>query len=141
MADITVRRTIRSRAILSEAIITQVVAAVLKREKIDGSVSVHLVGTKKIASLNAMYRGIDAPTDVLSFETGEQWGNEVDLGDIFLCQPYIIDQAKRFDVPLREEARRMLIHGVLHLLGYDHETEREAAQMFAKQEAYLTHHS
>jgi probable rRNA maturation factor len=80
-----------------------------------------------------------APTDVLSFETGTSWG-EVDeeLGDIFLCQEYIRAQAHRFHVSPKEEMIRMLVHGILHLLGYTHEKKKDADRMFSLQEQYVT---
>lgn len=137
MSDITIAHTIRSRPFLTTSAIRRIVSYVLARERVTGSVSVHIVGRTKMQQLNTIYRGVAAPTDVLSFETGEQWSSEIDLGDIFLCQPYIQAQAKRFGVTAVEEASRMLVHGVLHLLGYDHMKEADAVQMFKKQETYL----
>ena len=93
-------------------------------------------------AMNRQTRGIDRPTDVLSFNPAEApvaWprfpGAADDLGDLFLCVPYIRRQARRFGVPYREEFLRMLVHGVLHLLGYDHTTKKDAQRMFAVQEA------
>lgn len=137
-AVVSVQHTIRTRPLLSQQLCTKVVRALLEAEHRAGDVSVHIVGTTRMRQLNHMYRGVDRPTDVLAFETGEQWGDAEELGDIFLCQPYIIAQAKRFGVSQKEEAIRMLVHGMLHLLGYDHEMEKDAAIMFSKQEDYVT---
>lgn len=124
---------------ISRSLVTHTVACVLKEEaRMDSSVSIHFVGLHKMKTLNYRYRGKDAPTDVLSFGTqGELIGTENDLGDLFLCVPYVKEQAKRFGVSYREECLRMIIHGVLHLLGYDHQEENEAKIMFEKQESLL----
>jgi len=107
----------------------------------DALVGIHFVGEKRIQTLNNLYRGIDAPTDVLSFAAldGESipGNSEVDLGDIFVCVPYIRRQARRFSVSYREECLRMIIHGILHALGYDHKNNKEAKIMFGLQESYL----
>lgn len=93
-------------------------------------VSVHMIGDMRMTKLNAQYRGKSYPTDVLSFPTDDAY----DLGDIFICVPQIIRQSKRFGITAKEECVRMLVHGVLHLLGYDHQTTREANKMFDIQE-------
>jgi len=77
--------------------------------------------------LNRQHRGLDRATDVLSFS----------LGDIFLCPSYIRRQARRFGVSYQEECTRTLIHGILHLTGYDHATQRQAKKMFGLQEKLL----
>jgi probable rRNA maturation factor len=112
---------------------------VLKELGVRGSVSVHLVGERKMRSLNKLHRRIDRPTDVLSFATHEEgvWSVGDDWGDIFLCPAYIKAQAKRFDVTFKQEMKRMIIHGMLHLLGYDHEKKDDAAVMFGLQEQLL----
>lgn len=119
--------------------ITEVVLYTLKREKVRGNISIHLIGDKRMRSLNRTYRGKDKTTDVLSFSSLEGldmiMGEE--LGDIFISVPQIKRQAKLWDVTYKEEFMRMLIHGVLHILGHDHIIEREAKVMFGKQETYL----
>ena len=80
--------------------------------------------------LNAYYRGVDKATDVLSFPLsdgplsviGKKPNNTpLPLGDIVICVPTALLQAKEFGVPLHEETQRLLVHGLLHLAGYDHE--------------------
>ncbi|MFH1286945.1 MAG: rRNA maturation RNase YbeY [Candidatus Magasanikbacteria bacterium] len=100
-------------------------------------ISIHFVGDMKIRSLNRVYRGKDAVTDVLSFGTenglyGDDRNN--DFGDIFICTPQILRQAKECGVPFGEECARMIIHGILHILGYDHKKSIGAKKMFFKQE-------
>jgi len=127
---------------VSKKQVQKTVDHVLKKLRIKKAmVGIHFVGERKMQSLNALYRGIDAPTDVLSFAAmdGEviPGSNEVDIGDIFLCVPYVRKQAKRFAVSYREECLRMVVHGVLHALGYDHEKEKDAKIMFSLQESFV----
>lgn len=91
--------------------------------------------------LNRKYRGKNRPTDVLSFsrlEGGPPAGPVVDVGDIVLCPSVIRIQAREFGVPYHEELARMLIHGVLHIFGFDHERSKaEATRMLRLQETLL----
>lgn len=139
MMQIQYFTTIRTQPILSKQVVHRIVTTVSNAESVsDQLLSVHMVGQHRMRSLNRQYRGVDAPTDVLSFEAGDEWwGDAPELGDIFLCQPYILAQAKRFDVSAKEEMTRMLIHGMLHLLGYDHDSDTHAADMFGRQERYV----
>lgn len=105
-------------------------------------VSIHLVDEKKIKTLNKEHRKINKVTDVLSFplceigEIGDRRYKEV--GDVFLCIPRIKKQAKEYGVSFEEEFRRMLTHGVLHLLGFDHQDKKEAKRMFDLQEKIIS---
>ncbi len=99
--------------------------------------SVSLVGKTRMRSLNRTYRRRDYPTDVLAFPMGSmgEW-TKVFLGDVVICIPVALAQASRFDNTTDQELLRLLIHGTLHLLGYDHEkSEREAARMHRKEQA------
>ncbi|MBT3817415.1 MAG: rRNA maturation RNase YbeY [Candidatus Magasanikbacteria bacterium] len=125
---------------ISKKTIESVVFFVLKSCKKTGDVSVHCIGDTRMQTLNRIYRGKNKPTDVLSFALQEgMWGGEStdELGDIFISIPYIKRQAKRMSVSYKQEFRLMLIHGVLHLLGYDHEKKSDAKKMFALQEELL----
>jgi len=90
--------------------------------------------------LNAAYRGKDKPTDVLSFELDERpdpSGPPL-LGDVVISVDTAARQAAARGVPLDAEVRLLLVHGILHLLGYDHErSASEARRMFALQRALL----
>jgi len=127
--------------LLSDKKIQDIVFTVLKKNKQDGQISVHVVGEKKIRELNKNYRGKDKVTDVISFavKEGEQIINfgEKDFGDIFICLPQIKKQAKENNIGAREEMTRMLVHGVLHILGFDHMKEEDAKIMFALQEDFV----
>lgn len=91
--------------------------------------SVLLVDDERIQELNAEWRGKDAATDVLSFpqQAAPVLGGV--LGDIVISVPTAAAQAQGLGHPLDTELRVLLVHGLCHLLGQDHETEHEAAQM------------
>ncbi len=106
-----------------------------RESKIKGAVEVTVVGEKEIKKINHKYRGISKVTDVLSFAWGE--GGKVKsglLGELYICYPQIVRQAREFNVGAREEFIRMFIHGLLHLVGYDHTTAAKAKKMFSLQE-------
>ena len=84
--------------------------------------SVLFTGDQEIRALNRDYRGKDKATDVLSFSQleGEEGGVSLSLGDIVISLEYAKSQATRFKVTLDQEVLRLLIHGTLHLYGFDH---------------------
>ena len=103
------------------------------------NVGVQWVDLKKMQQLNARYRQKSHPTDVLSFtaET-ELVDGERYLGDLVVCPAYALEEAKRRGIPPKEELLRLVIHGTLHLYGYDHITLKQEAEMFAVQERVLS---
>lgn len=109
-------------------------------------VGVALVDDAYIRVLNREYRGGDYATDVLSFrlddgdgasDRGDAPAGAPVLGDIVISIERARDQARQFKQPLRREVALLAIHGVLHLLGYDDETEAAAAVMWARQKELL----
>jgi len=101
------------------------------------------VGKHKIKSLNREYLGRSGVTDVICFNLSEQ--DRIDsegplLGDIYICLTRAREQAKELGLPLEEELIRLAAHGVLHLLGYDHENEKDARRMFKLQEEAVGKH-
>ena len=125
-----------------KTVVRCVVDAVLAEEGFEGvaEVSVTLVSPERIQSLNALWRGVDRPTDVLSFPMDEDEafdGKYICLGDVIVCPAVIDRQAKDFGTTYRQEFCLMVIHSVLHLLGWDHMEEKEKKQMFEKQEKIL----
>ena len=96
---------------------------------------------KKIAELNSQYRNKNEPTDILSFPLGETIQNEnksVYLpGDIVISLDTLAENSKYFNTPKDEELRRLIIHGILHLDGMDHETLDENEPMLVLQEELL----
>ncbi len=106
---------------------------VLEKEKRDGTLNIIFVGMNEMSKYN-LYRGKEEPTDVLSFE-GEMPNF---LGEIYICPQYVQENAEYFGVQFQEELIRVCVHGILHLLGYDHEKdEEEAKKMFEVQERYV----
>lgn len=109
------------------------------------SLSVSVIGDARMRSLNRQWRGKDRTTDVLSFGLKERKGfvlpasagGEKELGDLFICLPQVRRQAKRIGRGVREEFALMVVHGVLHLLGHDHESLRQERAMFALQHDIL----
>jgi probable rRNA maturation factor len=101
----------------------------------EGELSVSLVTEDEIAELHRRYLDEPGPTDVLSFpqdEEGSPDGGPRVLGDVVIC-PAV---AARQNPDLGSELRLLLVHGILHLLGYDHEEEEERLAMWDRQEAY-----
>lgn len=114
---------------------------VLKEEKeTEKELSVVLVGSARIKKLNAKYRGKNRVTDILAFpeiEVGSFQQTQA-LGEIIICLREVKKNAKRFNCTFEAELARVLIHGILHLLGYDHEISKEKArEMEEKQQYYL----
>ena len=99
--------------------------------------SVRLTGDEQVRALNAEWRGKDQPTNVLSFPlAGEDdlssanvAGPELLLGDIVLARGVCVAEAAAKGIAVRDHALHLLVHGTLHLLGYDHHADPEAADM------------
>lgn len=97
-------------------------------------VSISLVDADEIQELNRAYRGIDKPTDVLSFQCDDPWQaaegeQSIEIGDVVVALDVVDEQRSRFGTSLEQEASLMLVHSLLHLLGYDHEDDGEALEM------------
>ena len=104
-----------------------------------GDLTVVLTDDEQLRRLNRDYRGVDAPTDVLSFpasETDPETGAPY-LGDILLSVSRAAEQARAAGHPLADEARLLVVHGVLHLLGHDHAEADEKAKMWQAQAEIL----
>ena len=99
----------------------------------DTEFAVRIVGEAEIQTLNQLYRNKDAATNVLSFPAGSIAGMPENaaqqMGDIVICASVVRDEALRQDKPLADHWAHMLVHGALHLLGYDHGEDKEAEEM------------
>jgi probable rRNA maturation factor len=120
------------------------VAAALAAQEQAGEVTVVITTDEAVADLNKQYRDTDGPTDVLSFPAQDSTPGfvvapEMDayLGDIIIALPYTRRQAESLGRKLRDELRLLAVHGILHLLGYDHAEPEEEAEMWARQDAIL----
>ncbi len=100
-------------------------------------VCIGLVGDTKMRRLNRTYRNQDRTTDVLAFLYREALPDVPLLGDVVISIPTARRQAKAFSHSLDEEILRLLIHGVLHLVGYDHEQSRQRARQMQRKEIEL----
>ena len=98
-----------------------------------GAVTVRVVGADEIRALNRDYRDADKPTNVLSFPAGKIEGlppeESEPLGDIVICAEVVRAEASEQDKALEDHWAHMLVHGTLHLLGYDHVTDEQALEM------------
>ena len=108
---------------------------ILRALAVKDELSIALVGDEEMRVLNARYRKLDRPTDVLAFAQREGEGDGTNLlGDVVISVDTASRQAAEHGVELHDELRLLLAHGILHLLGYDHErSASEARRMFAKQ--------
>ena len=116
---------------------------VCKDEKLDNVVfNVIIVDNEKIHEINKEYRGIDRPTDVISFALEDDKSfNRSDiriLGDIYISIDKVKSQSEEYGHSIKRELFFLAIHGLLHLLGYDHMKEEDEKVMFAKQEEVLS---
>jgi probable rRNA maturation factor len=128
--------------------------ALRARGVVDAELTVVVTSDAAVQELNRDYRGIDAPTDVLSFAAQASVQESASapemalppelaaelsryLGDIIIAYPYVAQQAAHFGNTPEAELRLMVVHGVLHLLGADHDTPEAEAAMWAQQEAVL----
>lgn len=141
----------------AEEIAKQVISEALSFEgfPFEAEISLTLTGLEEIAKINREFRSVDAPTDVLSFpmidypapgdfsqleeredifhpQTGEAL-----LGDIVICVPKVAEQASAYGHSQKREYAFLIAHSMLHLMGYDHMDETEAAEMERRQEAIL----
>jgi probable rRNA maturation factor len=104
------------------------------------SLSVLFTDDAAMRALNARWRGQDKPTNVLSFPAApapQAPGEPRELGDIVLAHGVVAAEAQAQGKPFRHHAAHLLVHGALHLLGYDHETDHEAEAMEARETAIL----
>ena len=120
----------------------KVLNGALKHENVNNAVfSVIFVDNDTIHEINKEYRGIDRVTDVISFafeDSGKLVYNNVRLlGEIYICIPRMIEQANEYGHSEKRELSFLAVHGLLHLLGYDHMTKEDEEIMFPLQEKIL----
>ena len=110
----------------------------------DMEVSVRVVSTAEMQQLNSEFRDQDKPTNVLSFPAGDLAGLPDDaarpLGDIVVCAAVVADEAEQQGKTQRDHWAHMIVHGTLHLLGFDHENDSDAAEMESLEIRVMTDH-
>jgi probable rRNA maturation factor len=139
MVTIQVKRNIRlpiDKTILLSAAQTTLE---LTKSTIGSSLGMVIGNDRLVQKLNAKYRQVDAPTDVLSFAAGEVDPDTKDvyLGDIVISLARATEQANHEGHPVGEELQLLVVHGTLHLLGYDHESIDDRKKMQAAQDQIL----
>lgn len=142
---------------VSRALARRTAAAVLRAERAPrGTLSLAFVGPARMRSLNRAWFGKDRPTDVIAFRYDGRTDGRADggtrtrssvrrsvgpspLGDVFICPAIAARNARRFGASPKEETLRLIVHGVLHVLGYDHPegAERVTGAMWRRQERHL----
>ena len=141
---IRVTNTSRNTTFDVEVVYSAVHATLKAHDAASCEVSVLLTDDANIRQLNRDYRGIDAPTDVLAFSMREGEDGDVNpslLGDLVISLETAAQQAETTDGlsgacgNLEAETALLTVHGILHLLGYDHQTQQEAEIMFERQES------
>jgi probable rRNA maturation factor len=136
-------------AAVDHELLHRLVECVLVEEGARRDLEVGVVVTTKdrVHELNRQYRGFDEPTDVLSFSLIEgeprrsfpvPQGERQQLGEVIISYPHVIAQAKDEGCSEWEELARLTIHGLLHLLGYDHEVDADAERMEQREQELLS---
>ena len=102
----------------------------------DAELGIRVVGRSESGALNRRWRGRQGPTNVLSFPAGPTPGRRL-LGDIVVCAPVVAREAREQGKPLAAHWAHMIIHGTLHLLGFDHLRVKDAQRMEGREKALL----
>jgi len=128
---------------VSQAVLNKIIKQLAKDSRLKNKkLTLIIVGKQRIRTLNKKFRQQDKVTDVLSFSQREglEFNNtERDyLGEIFICWPQVISQAKKFKHSAVKEFSILFVHGVLHLLGYDHEKEKDYQKMKSLEEKIIS---
>jgi len=125
------------RAPLSRARVADIARAALRSERVKHAlVSITFLDRRAIARLNATHLGHAGATDVVSFGFARVAPSDPVIGDVYICPDVGRQNAKARHVPVREEMARLVVHGVLHVLGHDHPNDegRERSDMWRRQE-------
>lgn len=122
---------------LPDRVVVQAVREVMRRERRQIMVSVTFLGRESMRRLHARHKGVDRPTDVLAFALPTPDGSL--RGDVYICPWMAAREARRHRVPLRQEVIRLVVHGTLHVLGWDHPEGdgRTTSPMWRRQEQYV----
>jgi probable rRNA maturation factor len=125
------------RSSLSRARVAEIARAALRSERVKNAlVSITFLDRRAIARLNTEHLGHAGPTDVISFAFARATPKDPVVGDIYICPDVGRENARTSHAPVREEIARLVVHGVLHVLGHDHpdDERRERSDMWRRQE-------
>lgn len=127
----------RQDEFLDKELVEELSTFALKKEKVsnEAELSISFVTPEEMTQLNERYRNISKPADVLSF-TYHDSPDEL-LGDIIICPVEVREKAKEQEMTFDEYFALLIVHGILHLLGYNHEKKDEAKIMFTKEDRIL----
>jgi probable rRNA maturation factor len=141
------------RGLVEGGWVKKIVGQILEAEKVPSPYEVSLVFTdsKKMKQLNRDYRGMDEPTDVLAFNMLPQKGTDFSfalppdgatrIGEVIISYPQAVEQAREQGHSPERELALLIIHGILHLLSYDHEKPEEESEMREKERELLERYS
>jgi probable rRNA maturation factor len=127
-------------SIQKDSFYERIISTTLQHLNITGSdTTILITGDDHIQSLNRDYLGENSPTDVLAFPAGhtDPDTNTLNLGDIVISYPRVEEQAQAGGHPIEQEMELLVVHGLLHLLGYDHLEENQKSEMWTIQEEVL----
>ena len=117
--------------------VAEIARGVLRAERVrHAMLSIAFVTPRAIAALNREHLGHRGPTDVITFALGRAGADGAVVGDVYICQDVARGNARRLGVPVREELARLVVHGVLHVLGHEHPDgeARVGSAMWRRQE-------
>lgn len=134
---LTIQIRVPARERTAAAAARRALRAFAKALDLDGELSLWLSGDATLRRLNRAHRGVDAATDVLSFPAAEVPGSVRQLGDLVVSLQTTRRRARELGVAFDDELRRYLAHGLLHLLGHDHQRRGEARRMAAEEARLL----
>jgi len=126
-----VKYTVQDRAVL----VHWITGIIKDRSKIPGDINFIITNDKTLLEINLKYLNTDTYTDIITFTLSEEEG--IISGDVYISIERIKENAKKYNVELVEEFRRIVIHGVLHLLGYNDASASEKRQMTRLENKYL----
>lgn len=135
---LVIERACKAPGIPSDKLLRHWARAVLDTRQPKAEVHLRIVDEHEMQALNRQYRGKDTPTNVLSFPAELPAGVPLPLlGDIAICAPVVLAEADKQQKPLQAHWAHMLVHGILHLLDFDHQHEDEAHIMESLEIAIL----
>ena len=114
--------------------------AILESEGLqEGNINLSFISSDKMKGLNKKFRSINKDTNVLSFENQDiSRSHTKDLGDVAISYQYVVEEAISKKIKLNDHIAHMFIHGVFHILGYDHENNQDAEKMELKEIEFLS---